>query len=382
MPDDKDMLALQRWRLVLGRFSEPSLGGCGGGKYGRMDRALDFLYGREYGGRGIRTDDGRPSHDRRGGTGASAMILPEWLAEVRELFPQDTVEIVERHALERYNMTELVTDPEVLSKLEPNYELLKTILTFRGMMKGDVLELARSIVRKIIDDLRRKLDKEVRRRLWGHLNRLHHSPLKVAKNLDVRRTIRTNLKNYDAKNKRIILERLHFFSRVERHNPWHIIMAVDCSGSMMDSIIHSAVMAGIFNGLPSMRVNLIAFDTDIVDFTEQIDDPVELLMSVHMGGGTDIGKAIRYCETLVQQPTRTIVLVVTDFFEGGPRENMLGSIKRLREAGVRVLGLAALDSQAKPVYDKEMAQRCVDAGAEVAALTPQRLAAWMEQVLR
>jgi Mg-chelatase subunit ChlD len=168
---------------------------------------------------------------------------------------------------------------------------------------------------------------------------------------------------------------------VERHLPWHIIMAVDCSGSMMDSVIHSAVMAGIFKGLPAVRVSLVAFDTAVVDVTEQADDPTEVLMSVHLGGGTDIAGALRYCEGLVLAPARTIVVLVTDFFEGGPPAVLPAVIKRLREAGVRVLGLAALDAQANPTYDHQMAERCVAAGAEVAALTPRRLAEWMAKVI-
>jgi Mg-chelatase subunit ChlD len=163
--------------------------------------------------------------------------------------------------------------------------------------------------------------------------------------------------------------------------PWHIIMAVDCSGSMMDSVIHSAIMAGIFKGLPSTRVSLIAFDTSIIDLTDAIDDPTELLMSVQLGGGTDICGAMQYCETLVTSPGRTILVLVTDFFEGASPDGVITSIKQLRESGVRVLGLAALDQDASPVYDRQIAERCVDAGAEVAALTPQRLAEWMEKVI-
>jgi Mg-chelatase subunit ChlD len=205
--------------------------------------------------------------------------------------------------------------------------------------------------------------------------------LKISRNLDWQRTIRANLKHYDTKRKRIVLESLHFYSRVERHMPWHIIMAVDCSGSMMDSVIYSAVMAGIFKGLPSLRVSLLAFDTSIVDLSDQVDDPTELLMNVQLGGGTDIAGALGYCETCVVHPHRTIVVLVTDFFEGGSRTALLASIKRLREAGVRVLGLAALDEKAQPAYDRHMAEECVAIGAEVAALTPQRLAEWLARVL-
>ncbi|MHB1001338.1 MAG: VWA domain-containing protein [Armatimonadota bacterium] len=377
----QNQAALARWRLVLGRFAERALGSPGDGRYQQMDRVLDYLYGREYAGRGVRDHREIPDGQRSGGMGASQLTVPDWIREVRDLFPMETVEVIQRHALDRYGMTELVTDPQVLENIDPSYDLLKAVLSFKGMMKGRVLDLARRIVKQVVDDLTRKLSKEIRRALWGKLNRRQRTTLKCASNLDFKRTIRSNLKNYDLESKRIVLQNLYFYSRTRRHMPWHIIMAVDCSGSMADSVIHSAIMAGIFRGLPSMRVSLLAFDTSIIDFTEQVDDPTEVLMSVQLGGGTDIAKAIRYCETLVQQPHRTILVLVTDFYEGGSPEGMIASIKRLREAGVVVLGLAALGSDAVPVYDHEMAERCVAAGAEIAALTPQRLAEWLATII-
>ncbi|MHC5545034.1 VWA domain-containing protein, partial [Singulisphaera rosea] len=240
----------------------------------------------------------------QGGSGESVLAIPDWLHEVRELFPRETVEVLERHALVRYGMTELVTDEEVLRKLEPSYELLKAVLSFRHLMNPRVLEVARSIVRQVVEDLKKRLGRDVRSVLWGRLNRRHRSRLKVASNFDVKRTIRENLKNYDVQREQLVLQSLHFFSRVEHHMPWHIVMAVDCSGSMMDSVIHSAVMAGIFKGLPAVRVSLVAFDTAIVDLTDEVEDPVEVLMSVQLGGGTDIAGALGYCETLVRSPTR------------------------------------------------------------------------------
>lgn len=379
---------LARWRLVLGRFAERTLGACGGAgsKQSKMDRVLDYLYGREYGGRGVRGTGkkgpgGTQGESRTGGQEESVLSVPDWIQEVRELFPNDTAEVIQRHALDRYGMTELVTDAEVLKKLEPSFELLKAVLTFKGMMRGEVLEIARRIVRQVVEDLRRKLAKEIRQALWGKLNKQRRSRFKILRNLDWRRTIKANLKNYDPERKQIVLGALHFFSRVDRHMPWHIIMAVDCSGSMMESVIHSAVMAGIFKGLPALRVSLTAFDTAVVDLSDQIDDPTELLMSVQLGGGTDIAGAMAYCETLVRTPTRTIVVLVTDFFEGGDPRALVGTVRRLCEAGVRVIGLAALDATAMPSYDHDLAERCVAAGADVAALTPQRLAQWLGTIL-
>jgi Mg-chelatase subunit ChlD len=362
-----------------GRRGGGGRGGAGGmGRYERMDRVLDYLYGREYAGRGVRGDR---SGSRSGGSEDSVLAVPEWLNDVRELFPRETVEVIERHALERYGLTELVTDEETLRKMEPSYELLKAVLSFQHLMAPKVLEVARRLVRQVVEDLKRRLARDVRQAFWGRLNRRRRSPLKVARNLDWHRTIRANLKYYDRERRRLVVQSLYYWSRVAHHIPWHIIMAVDCSGSMMDSVIHSAIMAGIFKGLPAVRVSLVAFDTSVVDLTEHADDPTEVLMSVQLGGGTDIAGAIGYCEGLAISPTRTILVLVTDFFEGGPPEGLVAAVKRLREAGVRVLGLAALDAEANPSYDVPMAERCAAAGAEIAALTPGRLAEWMARVI-
>ena len=374
-----DDLSRSRWRLVLGKFADKSLQ-CPldrRNRYGKMDRVLNFLYGREYKDRGVRDH----IESRQGGDADSVLEVPDWLHQVRELFPQETAEVLQRHALDKYGMTELVTDPVILEKLEPNYELLKAVLAFRGMMNAEVLETARKIIRKVVEELRQRLAKDTRQVLWGRLNRLKRSRLKVFRNLDWKQTIRSNLKNYDRDRKTVVLESLHFFSRIDRQMPWNIIMAVDCSGSMCDSVIYSAVMAGIFKSLPSLSVHLIAFDTNIIDLSDVADDPTEILMSVQLGGGTDIHRALAYCETLVKSPHRTIVVCVTDFEEGGSPGGMIATIKRLRESGVKVLGLAALDEKAQPVYNRDIAQRCVDVGAEVAALTPQRLAEWIGKVL-
>lgn len=376
---DPDRLALARWRLVLGAFAESGLGGNslggGGNGYSAMDAHLDFLYGREHRERGFQTDG------RDGGDGASALTVPDWVRGVRDLFPEDSVEILERHALEKYDLTQLVTDPEVLSRLKPSYDLMKSLLSFRHLMQGETLEMARAIVRRTIEEIREKLANEIRRTLWGKVNRQQHGPVPLARNLDWRRTLRDNLKHYDPESERLVAERLRFFVNSKRQLSWHVILAVDCSGSMMDSVIYSAVMAGIFHGLPSLRTSLVAFDTSVVDLSDRIDDPTEVLMSVQLGGGTLIGRALNYCETLVENPHRTILVVVTDFYEGQSEGVMLGAVKRLCENGVRVLGLGALGPDAKPDYHRELAAKCVELGAEVAALTPNRLAEWLGKVI-
>jgi Mg-chelatase subunit ChlD len=369
--------ALVRWRLILGRFAEKNLPPTAlSARAARLERALDYLYAREYAGRGV-----RDKSERGGSLDPSQLNIPQWLSEVRELFPHETVEIVQRHALDRYGMTELITDPHVLDKLTPNMELLKLVLTFRGLMKGEVINVARRIIREVVAELRRKLENEIRRTLWGRLNRFRHSPMKVAQNFDWRQTIRRNLKYYDPERQRLVAQQLYFFARVERRLPWAVILCIDQSGSMASSVIHSAVMAGILSALPSLRVHLVAFDTSIVDLTGYVDDPVEVLMSVQLGGGTDIGQALAYCEGLVTNPHRTVLILVSDFAEGASPARLLGTCGRLREAGVRLLGLAALDEAAHPAYDVHMAEQLAAQGMEIAALTPRRLAEWLTKAL-
>lgn len=370
---------LDRWNLILGSFADEGLGEASDERYARMSRVLDYLYGREYEGRGTRAPD--PA-ERGGSRDPSSLTVPEWIREVRDLFPEDVCEVVTKHALERYDLTELVTDPETLEKLEPNHDLLKAVLTFRGMMQGPVLETARRVVRKVVEDLRRRLESEVRAMLSGRVDRNRRTRHRQAKNLDLPRTIRESLRRYDPDARRLTGAELRFFSRVQRHARWEIIIAIDCSGSMIDSVIYSAVMAGIFSGLPSVRTRLVAFDTSVVDFSDQVDDPVEVLMSVQLGGGTDIAKAVHYCQGLVDNPTRTILVLVTDFEEGGDPRLLIARVKQLRGAGVRVFGLAALNESGRPSYDREIAAACTAAGADVAALTPRKLAEWVAKALQ
>ncbi len=359
---------IQRWRLVLGRLAEPELGPPPDGRAQRVDEALDYLYGREYAARGLR---GR----------SAGLTVPEWIAEVRELFPRQTIEVVERHALERYGLTELVTDPDTLARLEPSYPLLRALLSVKGSLQGRALEQARRVVRQVVDELTRRLSRHVRQVLWGRLNRRRRTRWRGSRALDWRTTVKDNLRHYDPERRRLVVERLHFFARLRQSMPWHIILAVDSSGSMLNSVIHSAVMASILAGLPTVRVSLVAFDTRVVDLSEQVRDAVEVLMTVQLGGGTDIAGALGYCERLVQYPGRTVVVLVTDFYEGGPARGLLVAVRRLREAGVRVLGLAALDAEAQPCYDRALAEECVAAGAEVAAMTPEQLTEWLAGVL-
>ena len=300
---------------------------------GTDDAVLDYLYGREYEARGVRRQPGGPGMGKGGGLGSSQLTAPRWLAEARRLFPRETMETLEKHALERYGLTDLVTDPETLRNLEPNQELLKILLTFKGELKGPILVEVKKIIRAVTEEIKRKLQREVENAFLGNLNRVQHSPLKVARNLDWRGTIRRNLKNYDPASGKIGLEEVRFFTRIKRRLPWDILLCVDQSGSMLDSIIHSAVLAGILHGLPALQVKLVVFDTAVVDLSDYLDDPVEVLMNIQLGGGTDIGRALAYTEQLIRNARRTVLILISDFEEGASPRNLIAACRRLAEPG-------------------------------------------------
>ena len=225
MADEQEIL--NRWRLVLGKYAQEQISFSSDSvNYMDMERVLDYLYSREYG------DEQEVREERRGGREGSQLTVPGWLHKIKKLFPKRTVEILERHALEKYNMTELLTDPDVLRRLEPNKDLLKTILELKHMMKGEVLQMAREIVRKVAEEIARKLEQEVRVSFFGQINRNASSPVKSARNLDMRKTIRMNLKNYDSEQEQIILKNVYFNSRMKKYNQWRVIICVDESGSM------------------------------------------------------------------------------------------------------------------------------------------------------
>ena len=342
-----------------------------------MAEALELLYSREYRRRGVR-------QDARLGPGSldpSQLNVPHWLNELRELFPKQTCERITRHALERYGLTEVVQDPKTLASLEPSVELLGAVLTLKGQMQGPVLAEVRRLIARVVEDVKRRLEREIKNALSGRLNRFRHSQHKVARNFDARATIRRNLKNWDPQSGKMVVEEPRFFNRVKRHLPWEVILCIDQSGSMANSVIHSAVMAGILAGLPMVRVRLVIFDTAVVDLSEHVSDPVEVLMSVQLGGGTNIGQAVCYCEQLVSQPRRTVLVLVTDFCEGADPRVLLAAAKRLREAGVKLLGLASLDADANAFYDEQLAGRLAAEGMEIAALTPIHLAHWLAEVM-
>ncbi|RQO47748.1 hypothetical protein DBV14_20055 [Variovorax sp. KBW07] len=362
---------LQRWRLLLGDPAEASCGSLSA-EAQAADAALDWLYGRD----GDRASRG----ERSAGLGPSALSTPDWINTIHTLFPKEVIERLEQDAVERYGIDEVVTNLEVLERIEPSESLLRAVLHTKHLMNPQVLAAARKLVAEVVRRIMEKLSTEVRQAFSGSRDRRRRSQMKIARNFDFKQTLAANLHRYDPERRKLYVERPVFISRTRRHaEPWDIILLIDQSGSMVDSVIHSAVMAACLWQLPGMRTRLVAFDTAVVDLTSDVSDPVELLMKVQLGGGTDIAKAVAYAQSLIANPRKSIVVLVSDFYEGGSEHELVRRVKALVESGTKVLGLAALDAQAVPAFDRAMAARLVREGAQVGAMTPGQLAGWLAE---
>jgi len=376
--DQHSAETLNRWRLILGESAEEGL--CNTDQYTsaefqytEIDEILGYLYNREYG--------EEQGYRKEGGRGASNLTVPKWLHKVRDLFPKPTVEILEKQALDRYGLTELLTDKKLLESLEPNMNLLKNIMQFKGRMKGEVLKSAKEIVRTVVEELRSKLESQTRASIMGKRSRYTSSSVRSLRNLNFKRTITKNLKNYDKNKRRFVIDRLYFDGTIQPYNKWNIIIGVDESGSMLDSVIYSSVMASIFYRLNALRTKLFIFDTQVVDLSDRLEDPVDVLMNVQLGGGTHITKALRYGETLIDNPGKTIFILVSDLEEGYPIAQMYKAFKDIIDAGCKLLVLTALDFNGESVYNKHAAQTLTNMGAHVAAITPNELADWIGEII-
>ncbi|HEP1062443.1 TPA: VWA domain-containing protein [Klebsiella aerogenes] len=365
---------LQRWRLVLGEAAESSLGGLSE-QARQIDHTLEWLYGR---------DPQRLAGGERCGTlDSSNLTTPEWINAVHTLFPQQVIERLESDAVLRYGIDDIVTNLDVLQRIAPSENLLRAVLHTKHLMNPEVLHAARQLVRQVVEQIMARLAKKVRQAFSGARDRRRPSRQPLARNFDFKNTLRANLKHWDPQRGRLYIESPRFISRIKRHSEqWQLILLVDQSGSMVDSVIHSAVMAACLWQLPGIRTHLVAFDTEVVDLTADVADPVELLMKVQLGGGTHIARAVEYACQLIEQPAKSVIVLVSDFFEGGTRLQLIRQVTQCVRNGSKVLGLAALDSNAFPSYDHDTAQALVNVGAQIAAMTPGELAAWLAENLQ
>lgn len=357
-----------RWRLILGAERDKVSAGVGA----RAGVALDELYGEGH---------GEGANSRLGGTGPPSLSAREWASELEELFGRRVRDEVLARAVAAGRTDALLElSPESVT---PSVELLQQLLSLKGALAEDRLEHLRRVVGAVVDELVRQLARRLRPALHGTVvarpTRRRGGPV------DLRRTVAANLRTISFRedgSPRLAPDRLVFKTRARRSLDWRVVLVVDVSGSMQASVIYSALLAAILSGLPAVSVNFVAFSEQVADLSEHVADPLALLLEVAVGGGTDIARGLRFARQLVSVPNRTLVLLITDFEEGGPIPALLAEVRAIAESGARPLGLAALDDRGAPRYSRAVAEEVVAAGMPVAALTPLELARWVGEQIR
>lgn len=330
-----------------------------------MDAALAALY---RGDEGDGSDKSGP-RTRRGGLGNSAPNVARWLGDIRKFFPSSVVRVMQQDALERLNLRQMLLEPEMLEAVEPDVHLVANLLALNSVLPAKTKETARQVVGKVVEEIERKLANPLRQAIQGSLNRAARNRRPRHNEIDWQRTIRANLKNYQPDYRTIIPETLIGYGR-KRSALRDIILCVDQSGSMASSVVYAGIFGAVMASLPAVRTRVVVFDTAVVDLTENLSDPVELLFGTQLGGGTDINRALAYCEGLVQQPQDTILVLISDLYEGGNRHEMLKRAANLAGAGVKMIALLALSDDGAPSFDHSTAASLAELGVPAFACTP------------
>ncbi len=344
---------LRRWRLVLGKPADESLGRPLTVVDLGMDRVLDALYDRE----------------RGGDLGASAPSVARWLGDIRTYFPSPVVRVLQKDALDRLDLRQMLLEPELLGSVEPDIHLVATLVALGRVIPRRTRETARQVVRKVVRDLERRLAEPMRRAVTGALNRAIRSRRPRLAEVDWDRTIRANLSRYDLDRRLLVAETI--VGRGRRGTSLRdVILCVDQSGSMAASVVYASLFAAVLASLRSVTTRMIVFDTAVVDLTPEISDPVDLLFGTQLGGGTDIHRALGYCQQVVTRPSNTILVLVTDLYEGGDAAAMLKRAAALVASGVNVVCLLALSDQGTPGYDTGNAAAFAALGIPTFACTP------------
>ncbi len=373
---------LKRWRLILGKDADEKLGALGIGaelsdEERLMDSALASIYDETSG------DAGAKSSQRQAGTGKSAPNIAKWLADVRKMFPDRVVSVIQSDAIQRKGLTQLLMEPELLSTVKPDIKMVSTIMALSAKIPETAKEQARELVRAVVKDIMKRLENDLRRAVTGALNRRNHSPIPSVSTMDIKRTITRNLKHYDRERKKLIPSSFYFFERARRHKEWTVILDIDQSGSMAESIIYASVMGAIFASMPSLDTHVIAFDTEVVDLTEVCrNDPVDVLFGVQLGGGTDINKSVQYCAELINDPKKTIFILISDLYEGGVEKALITKLENLHAAGVKTLVLLSLSDSGRPAYDEHLAKKIAALVIPCFACTPDMLPPLVEAAIK
>jgi Mg-chelatase subunit ChlD len=365
MTDPRDEQRLRRWRLVLGEPAGEEIGLRLAGDDLRIDSALEALYDSE----------------RRGGLGASSPSVARWLGDIRTYFPVPVVQVLQKDALERLGLQQMLLEPELLATVEPDVHLVATLLSLSRVIPAKTRATARQVVRKVVDELERKLRNPMVQAVRGSLSRAERNRRPRLNEIDWPRTIRANLGNYLPAKKTVVAEKLIGHGR-KQSSLRDVILCVDQSGSMGTSVVYSGIFGAVLASIRAIRTRMVVFDTSVVDLTDELNDPVDLLFGTQLGGGTDIHQALTYCQQLVERPEKTILVLITDLYEGGDAAGMRRRAAELVAMGVQVVCLLALTDTGAPVYDAANAAFLAELGVPAFACTPDLFPDLMAAVLQ
>ena len=372
MDNSMEKERMRRWVLALG---DEAVNCCTdiplSAQDMRMSEALSLLYDRGDEGRGL-----------RGGSGASAPRVARWLGDIRQYFPSTVVRAMQKDAFDRLHLKDMLLQPEMLESVQPDVHLVSTLMSLNGVIPPETRETARLVVRKVVEELLKKLEEPMRSAITGALNRAVRNRRPRASEIDWNRTIRANLRHWQEEYHSLVPETLIGFGRKAHRPQREVILCIDQSGSMADSIVYSSIFGAVMASLPAVRTHLVVFDTSVVDLTEEMRDPVDILFGVQLGGGTDINRAVGYCQSLVTDPRNTIMVLISDLYEGGVEKNLLQRANELVQSGVQFITLLALSNEGSPFYDKALAGRLSALGVPCFACTPDIFPGMMAAAIR
>lgn len=356
----------RRWRLLLG--NTPAASQPLSADDLQLDQILALLYGD--------ADD-----KKAGNLSASAPKVSRWLGDIRERFPKNVVQVMQKDAIERLNLTKLLLEPEMLEAVEADVHLLATLISLSHMIPEKSKQQARIIVQKIVDDLMQRLRQRTEQAIRGSLNRAQRKQRPRHNDIDWQRTIRANLAHYQPEYRTVIPQKLIGFGRRQPSALKEVMLCVDQSGSMATSVIYASIFAAVMASIPALRTQLVVFDTQVVDLTEKLQDPVDVLFGTQLGGGTDINKALAYCQQQISKPQDTTLVLITDLYEGGNRQQMLARAAELKRSGVNLITLLALNDDGAPSYDKQHAQQFANMDIPTFACSPDQFPELMAAAL-
>lgn len=356
--------AVRRWRLILGGDQNDGTGFSLSGVDLQMDKTLSALYDSE----------------RSAGLGPSSPNVNRWLGDIRTFFPSSVVQVMQRDALQRLNLTQLLFEKEMLENVEADVHLVATLLTLSRVIPDKTKDTARQVVRKVVEELLRKLSSPMQQAIQGSLNRSIRNTRPRHAEINWHATIQKNLKHYQPEYKTIIPEQRIGYGR-KRSALKDVVLCLDQSGSMGTSVVYSGIFGSVMASIPAIKTRMVVFDTAVVDLTEELEDPVDLLFGVQLGGGTDIQLALGYCQQIITRPLDTVLVLITDLYEGGSDEPMRKKAAELVAAGVQVIILLALNDDGAPGYDHANAAYLASLGIPVFACTPDKFPDLMAQAL-